>query len=240
MQVRCANCAAQIDLERDDAFLRCPYCGSTLYLDRAQTFRRFTLPPAVSKTRAADLLAGELAAQELPRLPLRNCEGALLPFWGVRGVEMQETIPAFSPVPPGLHEFRLPSAGAVPDAEREEEGFRRESCSESASATWEGRTDVSSFGLYFVPFYAISYGDGGQAYTAWVDAVSGRVCLSQTPPPLTDRITRRFWRSLSLAFLALAVEALAIPNSWVALAVVAITAAVIYPTLRGLFGGGEG
>jgi len=240
MQVRCANCAAQITLERDDAFLRCPFCDSTLYLDRAQTFRRFTLPSAVPRARAADLLAGELAAQELPRLRLLKCDGALLPFWGVRGVEMQETIPAFAPVPQGLHEFRLPSAGAVPDAEGEAEGFQREPCSQGASVTWEGRQDVSSFALYFVPFYKLSYGEGGPAYTAWVDAVSGCVCLSQTPPPLTDRITRRFWRSLSLAFLALAFEALVIPNSWAALAVVAVTAAGLYPTLKGLFGGGEG
>jgi DNA-directed RNA polymerase subunit RPC12/RpoP len=240
MQVRCANCGAQITLARDDAFLRCSFCDSTLYLDRAQTFRRFTLPPAVPRARAGDVLAGELAAQELPRLQLLKCEGALLPFWGVRGVDMQETIPAFVPVPQGLHEFRLPSAGAVPDAEGDPEGFQREPCSQGASATWEGRPDVSSFGLYFVPFYKLSYGEGGPTYTAWVDAVAARVYLGQTPPPLTDHITRRFWRTLSLAFLVFAFEALVIPNSWAALAVVAVTASGFYPTLRGRFGGGEG
>jgi hypothetical protein len=235
MDVPCANCAAKVPVERDDPFLRCPFCGSTLYLDRARTFKAFHMPPAVPRSRVADLVHQHLELLELPRLPVRSCEEMLMPFWGVRGPQVQDTIPAFSPVPAGLAGFRLPPAGAVPEREMGPPGFERVACSESSSAAWEGREDISSFGLYGVPFFKVEYGEAGETYTAWVDAVEGGVRLDVTPPPLTDRVSKRFWKVMGLLFLGLTAEALLIPNGMAASAAVALTAALLYPALSGLF-----
>lgn len=240
MDVPCANCAAKIPIERDDPFLKCPFCGSALYLDRARTFKSFRLRPAIPRSRVPDLLYQHLDSMEAPRLPVRSCDGVLLPFWGVRGMEIQGTLPAFSPVPQGLAGFKMPPSGAVPDEDFDVRGFGRVPCSVESAAAWEGREDVSSFGLYAVPFYKVSYGDAGGAFTAWVDGLAGEVRLDESPPPLTDRITRRFWSVLGLAFLGLTVEALVIPSGLAAMAVVGLSALLIYPTVKGLFLEGRG
>ncbi|OYW01638.1 MAG: hypothetical protein B7X11_03945, partial [Acidobacteria bacterium 37-65-4] len=61
MNIRCANCSAEIPLERDEEFLVCPFCNSSLYLDRAHTFKSFLVKPAVSSAGAVNRLAQELA-----------------------------------------------------------------------------------------------------------------------------------------------------------------------------------
>lgn len=235
MDVPCANCAAKVPIERDDPFLKCPFCESTLYLDRAKTFKAFRLPPVVPRSRVADLVHQHLELLELPRLSVRSCEGLLMPFWGVRGLRVQETIPAFSPVPAGFAGFRLPAAGAVPEGEPGPPGFERAACSEGSSAAWEGRGDVSGFGLYAVPFFKVGYGEAEGTYTAWVDAVEGVVRLESSPPPLTDRISKRFWRVMGYTFIGLTAEALLIPGGLAAASAVALTAAAAYPVLVGLF-----
>ena len=202
MEIRCANCSAKITLERDDPFLKCPFCDSTLFLDRAQTFKRFQLPPSVSEARARSVLADELGRREMPRLPILQVKGLLLPFWGVRGKESGDTFPAFSPLPAALHGFRLPPAGALrfgrasgrlrahtllgqhlrPLAEPSRRRRVRVSTSFRSSGSASGQEKAS--------------------YTAWLDAVVGSVHLEQTPPPLSGRITRRFWWALTLLFLS--------------------------------------
>jgi DNA-directed RNA polymerase subunit RPC12/RpoP len=231
MEIRCANCSAKINLERDDPFLKCPFCDSTLFLDRAQTFKRFQLPPSVSEARARSGLIEELSRREMPRLPILEMKGLLLPFWGVRGKESGDTFPAFSPLPAALHGFRLPPAGALVSAEPPD-GFEPIPCSDNTSALWQNHPDAGAFSLYLVPFYRISFGTEKASYTAWLDAVVGSVHLEQTPPPLSGRITRRFWSALTLLFCLFGAEAFLL-EGWIALVVVAATAAACYPALRG-------
>jgi hypothetical protein len=232
MDVRCANCGAKIRLERDDALVTCSYCGSTLYLDRGHTFLQFLLPPSVSPAQARDLLAQDLAEREVGAVSVRDVKGFLLPFWGVRGEALQESIPAFSPVPTELAGYHLPAAGATVFDGKAPEGFTAVPCGEVSSASWEGRADVASFGLYMVPFYRISYSAGSTAYTAGVEAVSGRVYLARTPPSLTSAITHRFWTVLALLFALFTVEGLLVPGLLPSAVAIAVTGALFFPAVR--------
>lgn len=235
MEVRCANCSGAIRLERADAFLRCPFCGSTLVLDRARTFRSFVLPPALSAAHASALLQKELASREMPRCQVTGVRGFLLPFWGIRGEALQETLPCFSPVPPALTGYKLPSAGAVPFAQEAVQGFDAVPCSPSSSAMWEGEEDVSSFAQYRVPFFKVGYGGGGADYAAWVEAVSGRVYLDRTPPAVSASISRRFWLAMTALLLFFTAEGLFVPGFGLSLLVVAASAALLFPFARGAF-----
>ncbi len=232
MDIRCANCSAKIKLERDDPFLKCPYCDSTLFLDRAQTFKRFLLPPSVTEARARTLLGEELGRREMPRLPVLEVKGVLLPFWGVRGRESGDSYPAFSPLPPALHGYKLPPAGALVAADPPE-GFEPADCSDSASAHWQDPSKSGEFSLFHVPFFRITFGNEQAGYTAWLDAVSGGVHLDRTPPPLSRSITKRFWWTLVFLFCLFGAEAFLF-EGWIALAVVTLTAVVCYPFLRGI------
>ncbi len=232
MKIRCANCSAQIGLERDDAFFVCPYCASSLYLDRAHTFKSFLLPPAITETGARDQLAHELATREIPPTPVKGVQKILLPYWGVRGEALQETIPAYSPEYTALQSFRLPAAGAVFYQNGLAADFEPVPCSERSSARWEERPDVSSFALYRVPFYKIIYGSGTVAYTAWIDGVGGRTFADVTPPAVSTAITSRFLKLVVALFLVFVAEAALVPGFGLSLLVVGLTAAAAFPLVR--------
>jgi hypothetical protein len=234
VNIRCASCSAEIKLERDEAFIVCPFCNSSLYLDRAQTFRSFLLKPSVSATGAADRLAQELSRREIPPAPSKKIEGVWAPFWGVRGGALQETLPAFSPVPVALQGYRLPSADAVYFRDDLAEGFIALPCSESGSTKWEGREDVSSFALYRAPFYKLSFGAGDVAYVAWVDAVKGKVYMDKAPPPQSEAISSRFLGVLLVLFAVFTMVAAVVPGfGWSLLAVSAL-AVLVYPVIKRL------
>lgn len=234
MKIRCANCGAEIAVERDDAFLVCPFCNSSLYLDRAHTFKNLLLTAGLQEASARDLLQKELALREIPPAPARKVERVLLPYWGVRGESLQETMPAYSPAPAVLQGYRLPSAGAVFYEEGLAGGFEPVACSEAASSRWEGREDVSSFALYRVPFYKISFGGGARAYTAWVEAVAGKVFMDDAPPPMSSEISSHFLKLVVLLFVIFTAIAALVPGFGLSLLAVAVAAAVAFPVLRGL------
>jgi len=232
MVVRCANCGAKIPLERDEALLTCGFCGSTLFFDRGRTFLQFLIPPLVSPARARDLLAQDLAQREIGGTLVKSCEGLLLPFWGVRGESLQESLPAFSPVPTALSGYKLPSSGAVVYGGTAPPGYEAAPCGEASSACWEGRPDVASFGLYMVPFQRIVYAAGPAEYAAWIEAESGRVYLASTPPSLTAAISRRFWTVLACLFGLFTAEGLLVPGFLASAAAIAVTGAAAFPWVR--------
>ena len=162
--VVCANCGAKIALVRDEPFIVCAFCESSLYLDRAHTFKSFFVPAVVTPRGAADRLAQELADREIPPAKVTATEALLAPFWGVRGESVQETHAAFSPVPGPLFGYRLPSAEALPSDGQTQEKFEPLPSCEGASSSWEGREDISSFALYRVPFYKLHFSAGSCSY----------------------------------------------------------------------------
>ncbi|MEW5763463.1 MAG: hypothetical protein ACOYXN_05555 [Acidobacteriota bacterium] len=230
MKVRCASCGGEFGLDRDLPFLDCPYCASTLYLDRARTFLRFVLPPSHSPARALLELREAWRKGELPELPVLKTEGLLLPFWSVRGSESQGAVPAFSPRPSCLEDFRLPGAGARVEG-GEPRGFTAVPCTQGASTAWMRPGEESSFSLYLVPFFRIQYGTARRAYTAWVDAVLGRAYFEETPPPLSAHISHRFWAAMSLLFMVFAVESFFLPGP-AAAAAVPLTGFLVFPLFR--------
>jgi hypothetical protein len=235
MKVRCASCGGDIPLERDHPFLDCPYCASTLYLDRAQTFPRFVLPPSLPPSRAVLELKNAWRSNELPDLPLLETKGLLVPFWSVRGRESQGAVPAFSPRPPCLEEYRLPAAGARLGG-GEPEGFEVAPCSQGASTAWMGTEEGASYSLFLVPFFRITSGTSRKTYTAWVDAVTGEVRFDETPPPLSGHISRRFWTAMSLLFAVFTAESLLLPGAAAAGAVL-VTGLLLFAPFRRLVQG---
>ncbi|MEW6756781.1 MAG: hypothetical protein AB1347_01050 [Acidobacteriota bacterium] len=230
MKVRCASCGADFSPERDRPFLECPFCASTLYLDRARTFPRLVLPPVLSASRAVLELRNAWRSGELPELPVLETKGLLLPFWSVRGRESQGAVPAFSPRPSCLEEFRLPGAGARV-GEAAPPGFEAVPCSQGASTAWMGAGEGTSFTLFMVPFFRIRYGSPRRTYTAWVDGVLGRTLFEETPPPLSAHISRRFWAAMSLLFALFALESFFLPGP-AAAAAVPLTGVFLFPLFR--------
>jgi len=233
MQVKCAQCGGAIPLERDDAFLRCPFCASTLFLDRAATFIHMELVPALGETRARDLLAQELRRREIPEQPVRSVEKLKLPFWAVREAEALTTQAAFSPLPAALAEFRIPASGASVVQEGPGGEFRPVACAETASARWDPGNLPKGLALFAVPFYRIAFGaKGSRECEAWVEATTGGLWLGDTPPADTAQISRLSMAALVGLFLVVVLESALIPNAALGLVVALVTVVAAYPLLR--------
>jgi hypothetical protein len=239
LKIGCVNCGAEIGLERDEPFFVCPFCNSSLFLDRAKTFKDLLFLPLLPAAAARSKLAEELARREIPACAIQEVRPLLVPFWGVRGEALQETVAAFSPVPVGLQGYRLPSAESVFFSSEAAEGFEPMPCAEAASAVWQGRKDVSSFSLYRVPFFRVSFSAGAFTYEGWVDAVSGRVLLTQTPPPVSAAISSRFLALVFTLFGLFTLVAAVVPGfGWSLVAVGALAAASV-PVVKRLAAGGQ-
>jgi len=240
MQVRCAQCSGAIPLERDDAFLSCPFCGSTLFLDRAETFVRLDVAPTLGAARARDLLAQALHAREVPPAVIRAVEPKRLPFWAVRGAEATTTQAAFSPLPGMLSGFRIPTAGVSVAAEEEPGPFERVECAGTATTRWADRGAPAGLALFGVPFYRLTFGvEGGRGYEAWVEAATGQIYLGELPPTDTAAISRRSMQVLGAVFAVIALEAVAIPNPLLSLLLAGVVVGVAMPLLRRRFGPAE-
>lgn len=235
MKVRCASCGADFALERDDSFQVCPFCRSTLFLDRARTFLRFAFRPAVSPAQGRLLLLSALRRMELPVLPLQELRPCWVPFWGRRGRESEGVLPALSPRPSWLRGFRLPPAEARV-AGGEEVSFAPWNGDEVSSA-WMGEGEASEYRLFLVPFYRATLGGGEVSCLAWVEAVSGGVRFEKTPPPLTAALSRRYWSAMVGLFALFLAESSLLPAG-PALAAVLLSAFASLPLLRKVAGGG--
>ncbi len=233
MEVRCANCGAKIPLQRDDALLRCPFCDSTLYLDRAHTFLRFLLPPVLTEAQAKRRLLEELEKREIPPQEILAADGVLLPFWGKRGGEGVRAEAAFAPLPDALVDFELPSAPAEVSPNEPPAGFSRVACSENAAARWEkDESRGTGMALYESPLFRLSFGPAQKPYEAYVDAVSGAAFISGAPPANTAAISNGSMKALLALFAVVAAEAMVIPGAGLSFLAAAATCGAAFPLLK--------
>jgi hypothetical protein len=236
VKVRCASCGADFLLERDASFQVCPYCRCTLFLDRARTFLRFALKPAVDPVRARLLLLAAVRRMELPVLPVQELRPCWVPFWSRRGRESEGALPALSPRPSWLRGYRLPPSEARV-AGGEEASFAPLEAVEEVSTAWMGDGEAGEYRLFLVPFYRVAFGSGEAPFVAWVEAVSGAVRFERTPPPLTAALSRRYWGAMVGLFALFFAESFLLPAG-PALAAVLVSALVSFPVLRKVAGGG--
>jgi len=240
MQVLCAQCAGAIPLERDDAFLTCPFCGSTLFLDRAATFVRLELAATVGEARARDLLAQALRSREIPPVVVRGVEAKRLPFWAERGAEATTTQPAFAPLPVAIAGFRIPATGMTVAPEVESGPFEALECAGTATTRWEESGAPAGIALFAVPFYRITFGiPGGRECEAWIEAATGQTYLGELPPAETAAISRRSMQALCIVFAVVALESVVVPNPIVSLILAAAVVGIAAPLLRRRLGRAE-
>jgi len=236
MKLRCAQCHADFVPERDEAFLRCPYCHSFLFLDGSQTYKRLALPASIPASRAAALLRRDARRRDLalPGTGLQ-AQGFLYPFWGIRGTDLQDTLPAFSPVPFALNAFRLPASKVQWDTGEDVKGFKRVDPGETRSLEWMDHPSITSFSLYAVPFYRFRFGAADSPYEAFVDGVKGTVLWGLTPPSSTIAASRRYWL-LMLALLAVTAGLAGfLPGFWVPFIAANAAAVASYPLFKKTF-----
>jgi hypothetical protein len=194
-EVRCAQCGGALRPDEGQIFLVCPFCGSTVYLDKSQVVLHWSLTPTLDEPQAraalARWMAGNETVKDLDRKShLTGVEFHYFPLWLLKVKdgpgERAILAPAAATSVTALRELALPAGDLV----------RYETSIESISVPpsipletvlrWQGQvgtpTDqIREAALVHLPLFTFKYDYRGHAYTAVVEAASGRVLANLYP-----------------------------------------------------------
>jgi hypothetical protein len=224
MAFSCAHCGGSLDLTPEARFGVCPFCGSSVYLDRSKAVLHLvaglTLDEAKGKARLQSWMAGNDTVKGLEQTAVVEPPALVyFPLWrfvsGTQGGERQWCEPARASTVAGLREISL-SGSALRHATPEdvaslplpEPEVRLESAIEWLAGKGVSRSDIRETSLVHLPLYEFGYSWGGRSWKAAVDGASGRVLVSSYPAK--SEAPYAFVTALALAcFLGLG---FAIPN----------------------------
>lgn len=191
------------------------------------------LPIRLGRAAAQDIVRDEAARAHRPLPGPLRISPVVLPFWSIRGESLQETIPAFSPLPLALAGFRLPAAQPSWFHAGNYPGFAVVEVPEGARLSWAEPAPGTEISIYSVPFYQLFYGDPFRPYEVFADASGSRVFWGLGPPKIDPAGSRRLVRAAASLMGIFALESFLLPGTLPAAAGVGVTAALAYPWLRG-------
>jgi hypothetical protein len=191
----CSQCGGTLEPAEGQVFLTCPFCSSTVYLDKRQVVFHWavarTIAPEAATAALRRWMAGNATVKDLDRkAEIKTQEFQYFPLWYFRtGTAEAETIvlePAAATtvselrtlnLPPGdLHKYdpALDGEALMPDVTLAAAGER-------LAARGIGADRLRERALVHLPLYSCKYVYGGETYAAIVDGASGAVLAGVFP-----------------------------------------------------------
>ena len=195
-QVTCTQCGGELHPDEGQIFLTCPYCQSTVYLDKSQVVFHWYLASTLDENQAkgslARWMAGNQTVKDLDKKALlAGSSFEYFPIWYFkrRSADQKEAIllePAAATSVTELRNLNLPAG----DLRKYEEALDAQAHVPSvplqAALSWlEGRQipakEIVERALVHIPLYTYKYTYRGQPYTAIVEAGTGAVFANLFP-----------------------------------------------------------
>lgn len=215
-ELKCASCGGNVNLEMEQDFVACSFCGSTLYSGRASSFREFCFDFTITEKRADSLFASAMAEAGVGTPGILGRRKVLLPFL-VGKVEGREVTRAgFTPHPPFFEDFSMPSGTPLFLPTEAKEWGELVVPEEEAFLYFENK-NAEPPAVYHVPFHEFSFGVEGNPLKAYVDGVSGKTLFEPFPLPATELENRRLLGHFVAYFLVFAATSYLIRSVPVAL-----------------------
>jgi predicted RNA-binding Zn-ribbon protein involved in translation (DUF1610 family) len=192
----CTQCGGELHPEEGQTFLTCPYCNSTVYLDKSRVVFHWSLAPTLSPEQALGALrrwmSGNQTVKDLDqKAQVAGQNFQYFPLWYFkRGTPTGEKIdlqPAAATSVTELARLSLPAG----DLQRFDPAL--ESQSEAPTVPLEAarswleqnrplpQSEIRESALVHVPIYMFKYLYKGQRYTAVVEAATGMVLANIFP-----------------------------------------------------------
>lgn len=240
MSIGCTQCGAELRPHKDEIFYSCPYCRSTLFIQKGKSVQNYFVPRRVAERHLRSILSTWLARNELNEdISVVSCTPFYFPFWYFQfGGTENYLVPANSSeveevkrirLPPvNLQEFRMEEMGKANLVEPQFlhdvalEKFIREANSSP------GRLVSSS--LIYLPVWTVSYAYGTDpaVYNAVVEGTGGAVYANVIPAPPLSKL-RAVYFSLAYGSLAVfIVTGIASPNVWWRIGLYAVLAPLVF------------
>lgn len=195
MPLSCAQCGGELRPDEGQRFLTCPYCGSTVFVDRSRVVFHWYLAATIDEGYAGAALARWMAGNETVKdldRKARVLESAFayFPLWVIRahkdGKERQWIEPAAATSVGELKNLRLPAGDLrnyVPeiDAQAVAPTVPLEAVKRRLVQRGVAQGQVVEFSLVHVPLYTFKYLYDDRRYTAVVEGASGAVFADLFP-----------------------------------------------------------
>ncbi len=193
--INCTQCGGELHPDEDQIFLTCPYCGSTVFLDKSQVVFHWSLAATLNDNDARGALArwmsGNQTVKDLDKkATLAGKSFEYFPVWYFKRRQgTNETIILQPAAATSVSELqRLPLAAG--DLEKYNPSLdsqaRPPSVPLETAIQWLSQRQVPSGeiverALVHIPLYTFKYGYQGKTYTAVVDGASGQVFANIFP-----------------------------------------------------------
>lgn len=191
----CTQCGGELHPDEGQVFESCPYCGASVYLDKARVVFHWHLAPTLSQEQAASALArwmsGSQTVKDLDKKArVTGVSFEYFPLWYFKSkqganAEQVDLQPAAATSVTELRQLNLPAG----DLRKYDSALDAQSVTPSvpleAAHQWLQQTrpngNVTESALVHVPIFTFKYAFRDQVYTAVVEAATGRVLANIFP-----------------------------------------------------------
>jgi predicted RNA-binding Zn-ribbon protein involved in translation (DUF1610 family) len=192
----CTQCGGELHPDEGQIFLTCPYCNSTVYVDKSQVVFHWYLTPTLDEAKAraslARWMAGNQTVKDLDKkATLLSTSFEYFPVWFFkqeRTGDKEELllVPAAATSVTELRHLNLPAGDLQKyDPTLDSQAHPPTVPLEAAISWLQGRNlqsdQFTERALVHLPIYTFKYSYQNQVYTALVEAATGNVFANIFP-----------------------------------------------------------
>jgi DNA-directed RNA polymerase subunit RPC12/RpoP len=194
-KLTCTQCGGELHPDEGQIFVTCPYCSSTVYLDKSKVVFHWYLAPTMDESQARSELARWMTGNETVK-DLDNKSRLLgqafqfFPVWYLKSRSgMREHVfiePASATSVTELRSLTLP----VGDLRKYDDSIKGQTIEPTvplnAAIGWLvergiAENEIAESALVHIPIYTFKYGYRNEAYTAVVEGATGTVLANIFP-----------------------------------------------------------
>ncbi len=191
----CTQCGGELHPDQGQLFETCPFCDSTVYLDKAQVVFHWYLAPTLDETKARTALARWMSGNDTvkdldKKAKLVGKTFAYFPLWYFKrqrqGKERVYLQPAAATSVSELKHLNIPAG----DLRNYDDSLDTDAIMPTVpletARKWLARQGQKAgapaeTAVVHVPIYTYKYAFGGHTYTAVVEAATGRTLANIYP-----------------------------------------------------------
>ncbi|HLF89876.1 MAG TPA: hypothetical protein VI451_13080 [Anaerolineales bacterium] len=195
-QFLCTQCGGELHPDQGQLFITCPFCNSTVYLDKSQVVFHWYLAPTMDEPKARTFLtrwmAGNDTVKDLDKkAKLAGVTFEYFPMWYFKrrdagGNEQIWLQPAAATSISELKRLKLPAGDLRNYDHQADADARQPTVPLQAAQAWmltQGvrPQEVAESALVHLPVFNYKYAFNGQQYTALVEAATGKTLANIFP-----------------------------------------------------------
>lgn len=194
--VYCTQCGGELHPDEGQIFLTCPYCSTTVYLDKSQVVFHWYLAPTLDQEKSRGALARWMSGNETvknldEKATLTGQSFEYFPLWyfkrrDAQGKEQIWMEPASATSVTEITRLNLPAGDLRKydpnlDSQAVTPSVPLEAAQEWLAERGVPKGEVVERALVHLPLYTFKYTYQGNPYTAVVEAATGKVLANIYP-----------------------------------------------------------